>query len=170
MSMCGYVAGVDESFAERMHIIVLRQALALGIDLPFVLAAVLCMWRLPLLLRHMHKSCVTDWDYRLAAARYLGYAALDIPTAFCIVLLHALGLLVAWRVAEFWRLVAQYKWGDSEHALAFRVCGRAAVDLPFVVVGVVAAVIAPWRAWDLAARVHKDGSRHCHAAYVVPCA
>lgn len=64
---------VDTSFAERVHFTTAQHAIALGIDIPFVLCGVLCLWRIPALLYHLCTECENkEWPRRQAAARYLG--------------------------------------------------------------------------------------------------
>lgn len=81
---------------------------------------------------------------------------MDIPTALVLVVFHVLGLLTPWRLLYFWRAVWAYKWGDNEHSLVATHFGRQLADLPAVVLGAVAAVVAVWRAWDMVVAVYKE--------------
>ena len=97
---------------------------------------------------------------------------LDIPTAVVVLLMHVFGLFTPWRVLYFWRAVRAYTWGDNEHELVANHFGEQLSDLPFVIVGGLAAILSVWRAWDLIVAVYKknDAQESCVARCALPAA
>lgn len=87
------------------------------------------------------------------------YALLDIPTSVAFVLLHALVIIAPWEVANMWKDFRAYKRGDNEHLIVAMHLGYAILDTPVVLGGVLASIMAPWRAWDLVAAVYAAKKR-----------
>lgn len=128
-----------------MHLIILTHALSLAIDVPFVLMGIGCLWRIPLLLLHIHQHCHTEYERRFAAARYFWYFLLDVPCLVVILLVHTVGLCAPWRMVQFWKRLRTYKRTENEHALVFSLFLLLLADLPHVLLGIIGCAVAPWR-------------------------
>jgi len=127
------------------HRVVFSEFTQLLIDTPFPLIAVFTLWRLPFLLRAVVRQCNTAAERRNKVLVYIWLMLKDIPTALMALCVLLTGLRVPTIVARF----RSFEEGDDEHAIVLSVFLDLLGDIPYVLLLLFVAAVAPWRIFDL---------------------